>query len=311
MKYDLVNFRILRYVVAELFAMNLFLLWLLLFPFVLPISVWQGVFRDNWGGVWPIYFGVSCYMSLVVFIPCIVIGVCEKRRIPLTFEFSRGSVLISNTRGRRTRVPVSMCVYTENLFYCFFNSLFKGTWRRGVTIYVPKKELRNIPLGFWGWGDFPFYLGFHLSMNDAERRKLIDLLNSLQCRRIQRQPYDLFWIVFGPSIFLWGDIIVALLLSVLLGPLGPLVFLCCGICGFALGMAFALTKVDISNCKPPKTFQWRIKFAAKLFSIAPFVCSLFFLFTPEFLVALSCAFICFFHVLVATCLFRGMVVQEP
>jgi hypothetical protein len=185
-------------------------MWIGILPFTPPIIIYKVIVQGNYEVIYTLLFGCIGFMVLVTFmslLPCLLIALKEKSRLPITFTFSGKKIIISS-RGKKEYVYINHCLYTNNFIYSFTSSFFKGIWCQGYTLYIPKTENINIPLSFSDYSKNA-YMTFHIPIKSTiEKQSLFNVLKSHNCTYIGIGWSDAILCLLIPSLFVWFHIVV-------------------------------------------------------------------------------------------------------
>ena len=240
------EFKIWRHVLADFLAVIFYSLLFLFVPFGVPILCYAGLTYsiDD-----IIMFSSTCVCLFCVFLFCVFplvlfAALSEKIRLPISIKLADNFLVLGNNHEKQYNIHYSQCRYTVAFIHCFSGSLFKGTWSRGITLYVPKEFLEGFPRGIHDWGgNAPVYMSFHFPVETENVSDFCSFLNKRNCRQVPPPTSNqLLTHVFAPSLFLWVHLIIALFMVRQIGIYGVLGSIVIGMVSGLLLAASAIAK---------------------------------------------------------------------
>lgn len=146
---------------------------------------------------------VFLVMAFIYTLPCLLIAVWEKNRLPVSMELSDKGIVLRDKQDRTWKVRYSDCRCATDFGHAFMANFFRGTWVQGITIYVPKDKLEGFPKGIYDTKDHPPDRAFHFPTNAGEKTEAVALLESRRCRLIPAVNLLRFFVAFwAPTVFL-------------------------------------------------------------------------------------------------------------
>jgi hypothetical protein len=234
-------------------------MWVGILPLTPPIIIYKIIVQGNYEIIYTLLFGCIWFLILISFmslLPCLVIALKVKNKLPITFTFSGKKIIISS-QGKTEYVYINHCLYTNNFIYSFVSSLFKGTWYQGYTIYIPKTHNINIPFSFSDYSKNA-YITFHIPIKStAEKQSLLNVLKSYNCTYIGIGWSDAILCLLMPSLFVWFHMAVAwgLFIFNYIGIDGVCVS---NIIGLSTGLVLSISKFTHELTRKQNNSQYRI-----------------------------------------------------
>lgn len=257
------KFKIRRNVLADVFIFSIGYLCYFVLPFGVPIAGYMGLIRNDTEKFSGELSGLLVFYLLLLFMFAVVfflLAVLEKMRLPIRMKLTdSGSFILMDKKGRQWKIRYANCRYACDFFRCFFGDFCRGTWSRGITIYVPKEYLNEFPRKFGDFKDYPTDLSFHFPVTSENKLEIVSFLENKHCRKVPPLSLNkMLVILFAPTMSLWIHAIAAGLLHKQIGEYGVIGLI---VIGMVSGILLACSTVT----KPYRKIEYlRNRYTAKL-----------------------------------------------
>jgi hypothetical protein len=205
------NFKIWRHFAADILIFSVCFLCYAVLPLYVPMAGYFWLIHDSTEKLaeFLMIFVFLYFVFLLSFlVPCFLDVISDKMRLPIRMTLDNNFFVLMDKNGKPWKIRYANCRYTDSFVRCIFGSLFRGTWSRGITIYIPKEHLARFPRGFSDTTNDPPNMSFHFPMNTEAKSEIISFLENKNCRRVP--PIFLKnWLIgtlialFAPALFLW------------------------------------------------------------------------------------------------------------
>ena len=188
-----------------------------------------------------------------------IIALREKKRLPIRMELTDHFFVLMNKKGKQWKIRYANSRYANSFVRCFFGNFSRGTWSRGITIYIPKEYLPGFPRGLGDVKEYPPDMSFHFPVHSVNKPEIVSFLDRKNCRQIPPVSLnEMLLALFAPAFSLWIHVAAALLLYNQIGEYGVLGLV-------VIGMVSGMLAGSTAIAKPYRRIEYlRIKRPTKL-----------------------------------------------